>query len=76
MELIREEKLKIFFALLEKYPEHERARGQAKELFKDSVKYNEAIKAINISEFEAYTLIKKFADEVKWDIPAYVNSKN
>jgi len=72
MKLTTSEKLRIFFALLEKYPEHERSRKQAEHLFgSQPKKLKEYMKSINDSERSAYELIKRFADEVGWEIPKY-----
>lgn len=72
MKLTTTEKMKIFFALLEKYPEHERARRQAEHFFgSQPEKLKKNMKSINDSERSAYELIKRFADEVGWKIPEY-----
>ena len=73
MKLTKKDQLRIFFALLEKYPEHERSRRQAEQFFGDKPKkFKEVLKAINDSERSAYELIKRFADEVGWEIPEYL----
>ena len=70
MELTKREKSKIFWALLEKYPEHERGRLQAKEMFGDNTeKLSETLNIINESEKEAYSLIKRFSDELGMELP-------
>ncbi len=76
MQLTDEEKRKIFYALLEQYPSHERGRRQAKTFFHWSPeKLNKVIERINEEEKTSYALIKKFADEIGMEIPEYVEPK-
>lgn len=70
MKLTKKEKSKIFWALLEKYPEHERGRKQARDLFGDKPeKLSESLDIIDASEEESYALIKRFSDELDMEIP-------
>jgi len=76
MKLTKKEKSKIFWALLEKYPEHERGRKQAKEMFSgNSDKITESLKVIDKNEEDAYALIEKFADELGMDMPKRPGSR-
>jgi len=72
MKLTKEEKRKIFWSLLEKYPEHERGRKQAQKFIKNEDELSEALGNINQQEEESYTLIKRFAVELDIDIPDIV----
>lgn len=70
MKLTKEEKTKIFWSLLNDYPQHERGRNQAKLMFEDDPKkYQWALDSINKKEKEHYDLIKKFSDELGMEIP-------
>lgn len=70
MELNKQEKQEIFWALLDKYPNFERGRKQAATFFKGE-KLKEAVDQIDEHEKKYYTLIKKFADETNTEMPEY-----
>jgi len=72
MNLTKDEKRKIFWALVKEYPEHDRGRKQAHQFFGGRPeKLTEIMENINDVEFSAYLLIKKFADELGETIPEY-----
>ena len=76
MKLTKKEKSKIFWALLEKFPEHERGRKQAKEMFSDKPeKLSESLKVIDKNEEDAYALIERFSDELGMDMPKRPGSR-
>jgi hypothetical protein len=74
MYLTLNEKKKIFWALVERYPEHEKGRKQAKKFFSGSV-LKAHIAEVNIAEKKAYRLLKKFAKEIGETLPPYLEVK-
>jgi hypothetical protein len=71
-DLTIKEKREIFWALLEKYPTYQRGRIQAKNIFrKQPQRLKKALKEIAEQESASYKLLKKFADEVLIELPAY-----
>jgi hypothetical protein len=68
MNLSKREKEKIFWALIEKLPEYEKGRNQAKTFF-NGEKLDESLNNISDQEKEHYDLIKKFSKEVNIEIP-------
>jgi len=73
MKLSKKEKQAIFWALLDKYPEHERGRQQANMFFgNDPVKLKWALNSINKSEEDSYELIKRFSYDVGVKLPERV----
>jgi hypothetical protein len=69
MKLTHDEKTKIFWSLIKSYEEFDRGRKQAEGFFKDE-RLKEVIDVINQQEDEAYALLKRFADDLKIDLPA------
>jgi len=70
MKLTEFDKKKIFWALIDKYPEYERARVQAEDMFKNNPeKLVEVLNYINKEEKYTYNLIKRFSDKIGINIP-------
>lgn len=70
MQLTKKEKRKIFWSLIDKYPEHERGRTQVRDIFKcNPERLVEALDNIESQEEESYILMKRFSDELCIDIP-------
>jgi len=66
----KEEKQKMFWALVKVYPEHYRGELSAEELFKDDPEKLEfSLKMIQENKLEDYKLIKKLGDELEIDVP-------
>ena len=73
MKLSKKEKEKIFWSLVNSYPEHERSRKQANSFFgRSPEKFKEILEKISLSEEEHYKLIKKFSEELNIEMPERV----
>jgi hypothetical protein len=76
MELTKQDKLDIFYALLRLYPEYEKGRIQARYFFgNDEVKYKKTLENIEKAEKKSYALIKKIAEEIGKRIPEYKSTE-
>ena len=64
-----EEKTIIFWALVDKFPEFERGRKQAKVFFSHKSKLTTILKSINKQEQEHYNLMKKIGQDINIPIP-------